>query len=128
MTGLAGWLDALAAAGQAEAAETAFRAEAARRIAALAEARAFAYRRLNLVRAIGAAIAGAEDADAAVAQGLAVLRDRLGWSQDSEVRSEIAERFASVCAAFEAWYLDRCGTPFWILFEVPIRETPLVDF
>jgi len=29
---------------------------------------------------------------------------------------------------FEAWYADKHGTPFWVLFENYMPETPVVDF
>ena len=82
-----------------------------------------------------------------VAHGVQVLRNRLGWSEVSEARTEIGERFQPVCAAmfaalgeaedadpsaelaaFEAWYAQQRGTAFWTLFETYIRETPLVGF
>ncbi|TDR84563.1 hypothetical protein [Enterovirga rhinocerotis] len=195
MTRLSLWLDELGrATAAAETAEQDYRADFARRVAALAEERAVAYRRANLVRAVAEAVAGAEDEQAAVAHGLAVLRTRLGWSSDSEARTEILSRFAPVCAAafsardpspsgegesapadrggvtpqpgfphpgsppeqvrgrlgpplqggigddefmadpatalaaFESWYLSARGTPFWLLFENVMPETPLVDF
>jgi hypothetical protein len=31
-------------------------------------------------------------------------------------------------AAFEAWYAGNRPTPFWVLFEHYIPETPQVDF
>ena len=151
MNELSQWLDDLAVGTEdAEAAEAAFRAELARRIKALAEARAFAFRKLNLMRAICDAVSSAGDEETAVANGLAVLRTRLGWAADSEARAEIISRFAPVCvaafarlgedgiapkeepasalAAFEEWYATARGSPFWILFETYMPETPLVDF
>ena len=35
---------------------------------------------------------------------------------------------AAALAAFEAWYQGARGTPFWILFETYMPETPVVDF
>lgn len=148
---LSAWLDALSAATRdADGAEERLRAEFARRVATLAEERAFAYRRLNLMRAVADAAASAPDEETAVSHGLAVLRARLGWTTDSEARTEILGRFAPVCAAafgslaaegeaeppdpaaalagFESWYRDAKGSAFWNLFENHMPETPVVDF
>lgn len=156
---LSPWLADLGAAAEAAAsAEDAYRRDFARRVAALAEARAFAFRRANLVRALADAIDGTQDEPAALSHGLAVLRTRLGWSSDSEARAEILAHFAPVCAAmfgaaappapeaarpgpgpeapdpaaalaaFESWYRQARGSAFWVLFENVIPETPLVDF
>lgn len=152
MTRLA-FLDALqAAADDAEAAEAAFRRDAAARIAALEQERAFAYRRMNFVRVVADAVSGAEDEQAATAYANAALRARLGWTGDSEARTEVLTQFAPVAtaiflaqacdadggtpqadvrealASFEAWYAGTHDKPFWALFEHYIPETPLVDF
>jgi hypothetical protein len=148
---LASFLDALAAAAtQAEAAEAQYRAEVAKRIAALEQERAFAFRRLHLMRAVAESVAESDSEDTAVANASAVLRARLGWHADSEARTETLSRFAPVSRAlfqslapsedpplapvhdalaeFEAWYAGSHRTPFWALFEHYIPETPLVDF
>lgn len=147
------FLDALqAAADDASGAETAFRRSAAARIAVLEQERTFAFRRVNFMRAIDATVAAAEDAPAAVAEAAAALRARLGWAGDSEAREAVVTRFAPVAealfhahdpgevgtardddvrqalAAFETWYAETHATPFWVLFEQPMPETPLVDF
>lgn len=151
MTGTS-FLDALkTAADAAESAEVAFRREIAGRIKALEQERAFAFRRLNLMRAVADAIASAESEEIAVAAGLAVVRARLGWSSDSEARAEVLSRFAPVAQAafaslappeaeaeeadvakalaeFESWYAAAHESPFWVLFEHYMPETPLVDF
>lgn len=150
----ASWLDAFTQAAQAaETAEQSYRADFNRRLAELAEARAIAHRRVNLMAALAESEAGCEEDKQAVAHGLAVLRSRLGWSQESEARTEILDRFAPVCAAvyeagrpeeaeaerprvdpaialaeFEAWYRDARGHNFWTLFENVMPETPLVDW
>ena len=46
--------------------------------------RAFAYRRLNFMRAVAEAVAGAESKEAAIAAATAAMRTELGWSGDSE--------------------------------------------
>jgi hypothetical protein len=140
-----------AAAEAAEAAESTFRREFTERVKLIERDRAFAFRRLNLMRAIAAAIASAEGEDIAVACALAVLRAKLGWYSDSEARDAVLSRFAAVAKAayaslapaetetpragvieelkgFEAWYVATHPAPFWALFEQYMPETPVVDF
>ncbi len=140
-----------AAAEGAAKAEAEFRRHASQRLATLEAARAFAYRRLNLMRAIADAAALPESEEIAVANALAVLQEKLGWRGDSEARSEVLSRFAPVARAvagsvsarengapepdvtttlaeFEAWYAENHPGPFWALFEQHLPETPLVDF
>ena len=133
-------------------AEADFRREIAERIKALENERAFAFRRLNLMRAIAEVVAGAEGEEIAVAAATAVLRAKLGWSTDSEARDTVISRFAPVAQAmfaslapsddedapkpdviasladFERWYAENYPAPFWILFENYMQETPVVDF
>jgi hypothetical protein len=96
-------------------------------------------------------MANAEEEDAAVAAGLAVLRAKLGWGSDSEAREAVISRFAAVAKAvfnslsssteeasesdvigelngFESWYASTHPAPFWALFEQYMPETPVVDF
>ncbi len=146
------FLDTLKAAAEAaEAAESSFRREAAERSKLMDRDRAFAFRKLNLMRAIAAVIANAEAEDVAVASALAVLRSKLGWSSDSEARDAVLSRFAAVAktafasiavadsempeadviaeiSGFEAWYAATHPAPFWALFEHYMPETPVVDF
>jgi hypothetical protein len=143
-------LQALAAAADdADRAERQYRHEAAQRIAAFEQERAFAFRRLGLVRELADAIATADAEESAVGIAAAILRGKLGWGSDSEARSEVLERFSPVAqalfrslggedepvpapqdalAAFEQWYADSRKTPFWLLFERYVQQTPLVDF
>jgi hypothetical protein len=143
-------LQALAAAADgADRAERQYRQEAAQRTAALEQERAFAFRRLNLMRELADAIATADAEESAVGVAAATLRGKLGWSGESEARNEVLERFAPVTRAlfrsltgedepvpspqdvladFERWYAGSRGTPFWILFERYVQQTPLVDF
>jgi hypothetical protein len=138
------------AAEAAKTAEVGFRREAALKIAALEQERAFAFRRLNLMQAIAEAMASAESEEIAVASAFAALRTRLGWNSDSEARSEVMMHFSPVAlavfrnaastedepaadaheaiAAFERWYAETRGSPFWNLFEHQMPDTPLVDF
>jgi hypothetical protein len=151
VTGEAPYLAAFAAAAEeAGAAEKAYRREAAARIEALEQERAFAFRRLNLMRSVAAAVAGAEGEEIAVANAQAMLREKLGWSADSESRSAVLTRFAPVAAGafaslrgneraaapdiakmladFEAWYAETQHASFWLLFDHYMPETPVVDF
>lgn len=138
-----------AAAAQAETAETQYRHEAVQRIARLEQERAFAFRRLNLLKAVAGAVREAENEEDAVANGLALLRDRVNWSTVDEARSEVLSRFTPVIVAvfravapaegapassvaetlaeFEAWHRDRRPNPFWMLFEQQLPELPLVE-
>ncbi len=135
----------------ADKAEAALREDFSARLKALELDRAFAYRRFNLMRAVVDGIAPAESEEIAVANTLGVLRTRLGWHSDSEPREAVLSSFAPVGRAvfmsfappeaeadevdvmaalrtFEAWYLEKHGTPFWVLFENYMPETPVVDF
>ncbi|HET6157049.1 MAG TPA: hypothetical protein VFE34_01780 [Dongiaceae bacterium] len=150
MSPVAPFLDTLeAAANQAASTETEFRRHAAQRIAQLERDRSFAFRRLSIMRAVSDAVSRAESKELAVAGAVAILRSKLGWSNDSEARSAVLTEFARVAesmfagqqpeeapaadvldllAAFERWYDETHPAPFWTLFEQPMPETPLVDF
>lgn len=79
--------------------ESEFRRTMAVRVAALAEARAFANRRMNLMKSLFAATEQAESEALAVASALAALRGRLGWREDSAARDEVLAEYAKVAAA-----------------------------
>ena len=151
MSGVAAFLEVMQrAASDAASAETTYRREAAERIKQLERERSFAFRRVNLMKPIADAAARAESEEMAVAGSQAILRAKLGWSGDSEVRSAVLTEFAKVAQAlfaslhpveeqppadvlallkdFEAWYEATHSTPFWDLFDQPMPETPLVDF
>lgn len=145
------------AAADAQAAEMQYRAESVQRIAQLERERAFAFRRLNLLKAIAGAVRQAEKEEDAVPGGLALLRDRLNWAAVDEARNEVLTRFSPVVSAmvravrqqetsaepaagqhaaqavaaalaeFEAWYLDHRRNAFWVLFEQELPELPLVE-
>jgi hypothetical protein len=145
-------LDALkGAADRAADAENTFRRDSAQRIKTLERDRAFAFRRLNVMRAVIAAVTTPEKDEDAVAAGIAALRDELGWVGTSEARTIVLDRFAEVArtvreavapagsgveapdalaalAAFEAWYADTHPGPFWALFDQYVPENPVVDF
>lgn len=143
-------LDLKTAAEAAKNAEGNFRREAASRIQALEEDRAFAFRRYNLMQAIASSMESSEDEEIAVASAVAVLRTRLGWNSDSEAQAEVMTHFSPVglalfraqgshdgeiaglahkaLADFERWYAEARGSSFWNLFEQQIPDTPRVDF
>jgi hypothetical protein len=135
--------------------EAEFRRTMNARVAALAEARAFAHRRMNIMRSLFDTVAQADDGAIAVAAAVAALRNRLGWREESEARDEVLERYGALALAafhatredeasvapdtpapdvgaalaeFEAWYAEARGKPFWVLFEHYMPETQLVDF
>ena len=134
-----------AAARAASTAELEHQKEAARRAAELRLQRAFAWRRLNLVRATVAAQRGAEGPEAVAAAGRATLLGEAGLSGATEAGREVAERFvpvaeavvaaaageeadpAAALAAFEAWYAEARGGPFLALMEREVVELPLVE-
>ena len=148
----ASFLDQLKeAATKAEAAEAAFRREIAARIQEIEAERAFAYRRLNFMRALADATAGADSEEIAVANALATVREKIGWSSDSDARAAVLSRLVPVAQAmfarlappekgetppdigaaladFEEWYARSHGQAFWVLFEHYMPETPRVDF
>jgi hypothetical protein len=135
----------------ADADETAFRREAAARIDSLERARTFAFRRLNVLRAMADAARQAPDPEVSVAAQLDLIRERIGWSGvegetprtvlerlstlaaciDAEVRANAAAPAGEPCAelaSFEGWYAERFGSPFWAVFDRYSTETPVVDF
>jgi len=148
----ASFLDQLKeAAAKADVAEAAFRREISERIKNFEHERAFAYRRLNFMRALADATAAAESEEIAVANALAVVRAKLDWSSDSGARTAVLSRLVPVAQAmfgrltppekdekppdigkaladFETWYGETHEQPFWVLFEHYIPETPRVDF
>jgi hypothetical protein len=151
---LAPLMDALkAAADRAGAAETAFRRETAQRIATLERERIFAFRRLNVMRTVIAAVAAVETEEDAIARGSATLCGEVGWDGISDARTAVLEQFAAVTkaifadlhpisgelspdegsaltalAAFEAWYVTTHPVPFWALFDQYVPQTSIVDF
>ena len=132
----------------ASAEKAAYRREALRRTEAPERARAFAYRRLNLLKKMIAA--GTEEPDprkAAEVRLAAALVD-IGWiagaladldenGRECEARLRpVAEALggsdeAAVLAAweaFEAWFALRFGREFCAVFDRHVPDTPKVDF
>jgi len=146
------FLDALKqTAAAAEKAEADFRRDFAARVKALEQERAFAFRRLNFMRAVAGVIASAESEELAVASARATLQEKLGWGTDSEARAEVLTHFSAVAraafaslappeaeaeeadvgqalAGFENWYAATRKSSFWALFEQHVAEFPVVDF
>lgn len=81
------------------AAEDAYRREIAEKMAALERQRAFAFRRLNLVRTIAESVAAAPDEERAAALGNAACMREIGWTGASEPQREVMARFAPVAVA-----------------------------
>src|SRR5258707_7419144 len=97
------YLDVLRlAADNSSVAENEFRSQLAARIKELERQRAFAFRRLNLMKEVSGVIAGAESEEIAVAVATAVLRAKLGWASDSEARMAVVSSFAPVAQAMFA--------------------------
>lgn len=149
--GCVGRLDAAAKAAQA--AEIAFRQSVADGIARHERQRQFAFRRLGLVKAVAAAVAAAETAEAAITAGTVAVQRELDWHSESGTRTRILDAFQSVTlavwvdgrpnddgaeaeavrvedafAAFEAWYETEIGQPFLALLDVEYPELPVVEF
>ncbi len=133
---------------EASRAEQEFDREVARRRAEVAEARAFAWRRVSLLRALQQEISRHEQEEEALAAGRSRLFRELGWHTTNEKREEVAERFRPVLAAiwgaartedgsaesvtaaleaFERWYDEARQAPFLALMQREIVELPLVE-
>ena len=143
------------AAREANVAEEAFRKDFARKVEALRLARAHAWRRLNLLRALGRELAGLPEEEAE-AKGRAVFYRETAQTGATEAQREAAAAFAPVAravweavrergegeeagapaetpdvraalAAFEAWYGENRKGAFLDLMEREIVELPLVE-
>lgn len=88
-----------AAAHAASVAEERYRSEAAERVKGLERARAFAFRRLNLVREVARAMTGAKDEAEALQSGSAAFLREVNWTGGSESQREVVERFKPILAA-----------------------------
>jgi len=126
-----------------------YRREVALRIRALAQARAFGFRRLNLMRTVLAAIEVCETEEDALVQGSAAFLNEVGWSSESETQKEALEKFQPVILAcwrakqaeseehrdgirdelgdFERWFGEARNGPFLKVLEREIVELPLVE-
>lgn len=145
-----GLLDELSArASEAGVAEQQYQKEVARRMAELKEARAFAWRRVNLLRAIAASVKDAKDEEEARAGGRKAFYREVGWNGGTQNQREVCEVFEPVILAvwaatreeepadavtieqefenFETWYAETRERPFLSLMERDIVELPLVE-
>lgn len=134
---------------EASAAETQYHKDMARQMAELKQARAFAWRRVNLLRAIAAAVKNAEDEEKAAASARKVFYREVGWNGGTQNQRDVAERFEPVTLAiwaatreeepagadeveaefdaFETWYGETRESPFLALMERDIIKMPLVE-
>jgi len=93
------------AAHAASTAEEVCRREIAQRVRALEQERAFAFRRLNLMRTVAGAVSGHdEEAEALQAGSIAFMRE-LDWTGATEAQRQALEKFRPVILA--AWTLGR---------------------
>ena len=139
---------------EANVAEEQFRKDFARRIAELRTARTHAWRRLNLLRALGRELAGLPEEEAE-AKGRAVFYRETAQTGATEAQREAAAMFAPVAravweagreaaegddgdgdaapdvraalTAFEDWYAANRAGVFLDLMEREIVELPLVE-
>ena len=138
-------------AARAEAASTeeaAYRKEALRRTETLERARAFAFRRFNLLKKMAETAADEPDAKKAADARLATAFIEIGWiaagldeldekGRDAETRLRPVvdaigagdePRMLDALAAFEAWFAERVGRDFCSVFDRYVQDTPRVDF
>jgi hypothetical protein len=134
----------------ANAAEDEFRNNISKRMRELEEERAFAFRRLNLVKAIGAAVLGAKDEDEAKEQGASAFLTEVSWTGGSQSQRDVVARFEPVAlalwaaskpeataqdtanvskelAAFEEWFGQNREAAFLTLMQQELPELPLVE-
>lgn len=133
--------------------EADFRVQARDRLAQFEGLRVSAYRRLNLLRDMVGAMAGAADDPAAIAAGLDFACTRSGWSEGHSAYAEVRDHLKPVAeailvadrpveegqptptppvlafASFEAWYRARFDTDFLSLMasDTPTFQS-VVDF
>jgi hypothetical protein len=139
-----------AAAKSARTAEDELRRNTAEQIARLERRRAFAFRRMRLVRVLADAAAGEASTDDAWGAQRRAVGHELGWSDAGEVNDLILSRLEPVGHAvwryvssdaeeaptevvselevFEAWFEGKHGKPFYTLFDQYFPEVPVVDF
>jgi len=130
-------------------AEDALRTRMAEQLASLERRRAFAHRRMNLVRSLAGAAANAETEEAATAAQRGAIRRELGWGVESDFQRgvldglrpvgvllwqslravEVATPSAMLTAleTFEAWFEATHGSAFYALFDQEVLEIPLVE-
>jgi len=135
---------------EANVAEENYRKEAASRIKELERARAFAFRRLNLLKTIAGAMKGAENEAEAFDRGRTAFLHEVNWSGTSEAQRQVLDLFQPVFAAlwrmndeqisdsdfaqidsdlagFEKWFSENRNGPFLSLMDSEPLELPLVE-
>ena len=132
----------------ASAEETAYRRESSRRIETLERSRAFAYRRLNLIRKVVDTATDETNARKTADARIAAAFVEIGWiagslaeldEKDREAEAKfrpVAEAIGAddeaamlaALAAFEAWFAERFGRDFCAVFDRYVPDTPKVDF
>ena len=142
----------------AEAAEQAVRADIEARIKNAETARAFAWRRLNMLSDMARIAAAETDREVAIERQLVALFREIGWIEGglgelSESAQPLVDRLRPIAEAlhaqahppaadggaaaldplmefraFEAWYEADRGHPFLQTFERYVPPTPLVEF
>ena len=84
-------------------AEEEYRREIAKKLADLERQRAFAFRRIAIVRTVGEGVRNAADAEQAVSLGNAACMHEIGWTGATEAQRETMAQFAPVSVAI--WQL-----------------------
>jgi hypothetical protein len=130
--------------------EETYRREAAVRFRELEQARAFAFRRLNLMRTIIDAVTGIEEEEDAVRAGSIAFLREIEWSGATEAQRQAVENFKPVVLAawqasrtegdngdavaltkaladFEQWFASSRNSPFLTVMEREVVELPLVE-
>ncbi len=138
------------AAHAASTAEEVYRREIAQRVRALEQERAFAFRRLNLMRTVASAVAGHEEEAEALQAGSVAFMRELEWTGATESQRQTLEQFRPVVlaawaldraeegqrdqaaltralAAFEDWFAQSRQGPFLSVMEREVVELPLVE-
>ena len=139
----------------AQAVENKYRADAAREIARLEQARVVCFRRVRLVKLLAGPSAEAETVEASVAAQRCAVADEFGWDANREDHKVVLARLEppgraiwaalhlpvtaahprdapptleTELAAFEDWYQGHAGQSFYALFDQYVPQAPLVDF
>lgn len=138
------------AAHAASTAEEVYRREIAQRVRALEQERAFAFRRLNLMRTVASAVAGHEEEAEALQAGSVAFMRELEWTGATESQRQTLEQFRPVVlaawaldraeegqrdqaaltralTAFEDWFAQSRQGPFLSVMEREVVELPLVE-
>lgn len=135
---------------EANVAEDEFRRNIAKRIKELEEQRAFAFRRMNLMKSVAHAVTNAKDEDEAKAKASEAFLAELDWTGGSQFQRDVVAKFMPVALAlwesskleakaddvakiageladFEEWFAQQRETPFLAVMEKQMVELPLVE-